>query len=59
MSRTKKLTTFQEEVQLAADEYERNGWLHKYRDQLGTEWWELTPLGRRALNLPPKLSQKQ
>lgn len=54
-----KEKTFVEEVQEVADEWERLGWLHKYRDQYGREMWELTPLGRRARNLPALLRQNQ
>jgi hypothetical protein len=54
------MATFLEEVLAVADEYERKGWLHKYRHhETGEEMWELTPLGRRELNLPPPLRQDQ
>jgi hypothetical protein len=35
-------------VQDVADECECRGWLHKFRDQHGIIYWELTPLGRRS-----------
>jgi hypothetical protein len=43
---------FWETVKSVADEWERAGWLHRYRDERGAEWWGLTPLGRKNLNLP-------
>jgi hypothetical protein len=50
---------FWNEVQAVAHEWEQLGWLHKYRDQHGKEWWELTPLGRQKRNLPPLRRQCQ
>jgi hypothetical protein len=52
-------TPFTAEVYQVSVEWERLGWLHKYRDQSGTEWWELTPLGRRKLGKPTLLRQSQ
>lgn len=52
-------TTFLDRVHQLADEWERKGWLHKFHDQLGQELWELTPLGRRELNLPALNTQNQ
>jgi len=52
-------TLFTREVYEASVEWEHLGWLHKYRDQHGKEWWELTPLGRRMLGKPPLVSQNQ
>ena len=47
------------EVLEAADEWEAKGWLHKFQDESGLVWWELTPLGRKALGLPPDFRQSQ
>jgi hypothetical protein len=56
----KKATTFAEEVVGdLLNEYECKGWLHKFHDQHGKEMWGLTPLGRRALNLPALPNQIQ
>ena len=41
-------TTLWKEVQEVAEEWERDGWLRKFFWD-GSEWWELTPLGRREL----------
>jgi hypothetical protein len=46
-------TTFWEEVQSVAEEWEEKGWLHKSFDAEGKEYWELTVLGRRELGHPP------
>jgi hypothetical protein len=46
-------------IQQQAKEWERRGWLHKFRDQAGVEYWELTPLGRRELDLPALVTQAQ
>jgi hypothetical protein len=53
-------TTFWEEVQSVAEEYEQKGWLHKFFDVRGVEYWDLTVLGRRELGLPQRsLNQKR
>jgi hypothetical protein len=52
-------TPFTREVYEVSVEWERLGWLLKYRDQHNREWWDLTPLGRRKLGMPPLLRQKQ
>jgi len=52
-------TPFTREVYSVSVEWEQLGWLHKYRDQHGREWWELTPLGRRELGLHVLPSQRQ
>jgi hypothetical protein len=54
-----KRDQFWEEVLYVSDQWERMGWLHKFRDQQGQVIWELTPIGRRELGLPPLLSQRQ
>ena len=41
-------TTLWKEVQEVAEEWERDGWLRKFFWD-GSEWRELTPLGRREL----------
>ena len=46
-------------IQRQAKEWERKGWLHKFRDQAGVEYWELTPLGRKELDLPTLVTQAQ
>jgi hypothetical protein len=40
-------------VQFVARRWEQRGWLHRFRDGSGLEWWELTPSGRSALKLLP------
>jgi hypothetical protein len=42
-------TTLWDEFQSIAEEWENDGWLHKYFDDQGRERWTLTALGRRKL----------
>ena len=46
-------------VQFVARRWEQRGWLHRFRDGSGLEWWELTPSGRSALKLPSLPAQHQ
>jgi hypothetical protein len=46
-------------VQFVARRWEQRGWLHRFRDGSGLEWWELTPSGRSALKLPSLPVQHQ
>jgi hypothetical protein len=46
-------TTLWDEFQSIADEWENDGWLHKFFDDQGRERWALTTLGRRQLGYPP------
>ena len=48
---------FVAEVMALSDEWERVGWLRKFQDADGKLWWDLTPAGRQALDLPPRLEQ--
>jgi hypothetical protein len=50
---------FVREVETLAAKWEKLGWLHKFHDADGLEYWELTPLGRRKLDLPPLKTQQQ
>ena len=47
------------DVEKLAVKWERKGWLHKFHDAAGLEYWELTPLGRRKLRLPLLKTQGQ
>jgi hypothetical protein len=51
--------SFWDEVQEYAAELEAKGWLHKFFDANGMEYWELTPSGRKNLGMPPLPYQKQ
>jgi hypothetical protein len=53
-----KKSKFWNEVLEMADEWESKGWLHKFRDELGREIWELTPLGCREFGLSVPYRQK-
>jgi hypothetical protein len=46
-------TTLWDEFQSIAEEWENDGWLHKFFDDQGRERWALTTLGRRQLGYPP------
>ena len=45
-------TTLWDEFQSIAEEWENDGWLHKFLDDQGRERWALTALGRRKLGYP-------
>jgi hypothetical protein len=45
-------TALWDEFQSIAEEWENDGWLHKFFDDQGRERWALTALGRRRLGYP-------